>query len=151
LVTVNTSGVVGSTYIQGTSDEVTVDNGDAVSGYPTVGLADNAILPGTAAVKVPSGDTSQRPAGSQGEFRFNTETQKFEGFSNAAWRQVVTNTGGVVSVAEGGTGFSSYSVGDMVYASSPTAFSKLALGTQGYVIIAGPTGPAWSGISGGTF
>lgn len=56
-----------------------------------------------------------------------------------------------VAVANGGTGLSSYAVGDTLYASGTTTLSKLALGTQGYVLTAGATGPQWSGISGGTF
>lgn len=51
----------------------------------------------------------------------------------------------------GGTGKSSYTAGDILYASGTTTLSKLALGTQGYVLKAGATGPEWGVISGGTF
>lgn len=51
----------------------------------------------------------------------------------------------------GGTGLSSYTAGDLLYASNTTTLSKLALGTQGYVLKAGASGPEWGGISGGTF
>ena len=56
-----------------------------------------------------------------------------------------------VTAALGGTGYTSYAVGDMLYASASTTLSKLTLGTQGQVMTAGATGPVWSGISGGTF
>jgi hypothetical protein len=56
-----------------------------------------------------------------------------------------------IGVAYGGTGLTSYAIGDMVYASASATLSKLALGTQGYVLTAGAAGPAWGGISGGTF
>lgn len=56
-----------------------------------------------------------------------------------------------VAVANGGTGLSSYTAGDLITATGATTLSKLALGTQGYVLTAGATGPQWSGISGGTF
>lgn len=56
-----------------------------------------------------------------------------------------------VPVNLGGTNLTSYTAGDMLYASAGTTLSKLALGTQGYVLTAGATGPEWSGISGGTF
>lgn len=56
-----------------------------------------------------------------------------------------------VTAALGGTGSTSYAVGDTLYASGTTTLSKLALGTQGQVLTAGATGPVWSGISGGTF
>ena len=56
-----------------------------------------------------------------------------------------------VTAALGGTGYTSYAVGDMLYASASTTLSKLTLGTQGQIMTAGATGPVWSGISGGTF
>jgi hypothetical protein len=56
-----------------------------------------------------------------------------------------------VTAALGGNGYTSYAAGDMLYASASTTLTKLALGTQGYVLTAGAAGPAWSGISGGTF
>jgi hypothetical protein len=60
-------------------------------------------------------------------------------------------TSGTLAVAQGGTDIASYTIGDTLYASGGTTLSKLALGTQGYVLTAGATGPVWSGISGGTF
>ena len=56
-----------------------------------------------------------------------------------------------VAAILGGTGQTSYTTGDLLYASSSTALSKLPLGTQGYVLKAGATGPEWGTISGGTF
>jgi hypothetical protein len=60
-------------------------------------------------------------------------------------------TSGTLAVAQGGTDIASYTIGDTLYASGATTLSKLALGTQGFVLTAGATGPVWSGISGGTF
>jgi hypothetical protein len=51
----------------------------------------------------------------------------------------------------GGTGLTSYTAGDLIYASGTSALSKLGLGTQGQVLVAGASAPTWSGISGGTF
>ncbi len=56
-----------------------------------------------------------------------------------------------VAAILGGTGQTSYATGDLLYASSSTALSKLPLGTEGYVLKAGATGPEWGTISGGTF
>jgi hypothetical protein len=56
-----------------------------------------------------------------------------------------------VTAILGGTGQTSYTAGDLLYASTSTALSKLSLGTQGYVLKAGATGPEWGVISGGTF
>jgi hypothetical protein len=60
-------------------------------------------------------------------------------------------TSGTLAVAQGGTNIASYTVGDTLFASGATTLSKLALGTQGFVLTAGATGPEWAGISGGTF
>ena len=56
-----------------------------------------------------------------------------------------------VTAITGGTGQTSYTAGDLLYASTSTALSKLPLGTQGYVLKAGASGPEWGTISGGTF
>ena len=103
LVTVNTSGIINSTTILGTANQITLTNGDAVSGSPTVSLADNAVLPGTAAMTIPTGTTAQQPAGAEGQFRFNSTTQTFDGYSSGTWRQF-SLSGGVTSFSGGSTG-----------------------------------------------
>ena len=50
---------------------------------------------------------------------------------------------GTLIAANGGTGFSSYTTGDMLYASGATTISKLALGTTNYVLTAGASGPQY--------
>lgn len=51
---------------------------------------------------------------------------------------------GVVAAVNGGTGQSSYAVGDTLYASTTTALSKLTVGTAGQVLRSTGTLPAWS-------
>ena len=49
----------------------------------------------TSAIKVPVGNTSQRPASAAtGQVRYNTTTNQYEGYSNAAWQGL----GGVIDV-----------------------------------------------------
>jgi hypothetical protein len=71
------------------------------------------------------------------------------------WNAVALNqptaVSGQLGVGNGGTGLSSYTVGDLLYASGTSALSKLPLGSQGQVLIAGASDPTWGGISGGTF
>lgn len=50
---------------------------------------------------------------------------------------------GTLVAANGGTGLSTYTVGDLLYASGTSALSKLALGTSGYVLTAGASAPAY--------
>lgn len=94
-----------------------------------------------------------------GVITFGTTAITFNQFSTS---QIYTGTspivitGTVISLTTvpvnlGGTNLTSYAVGDTLYASGATTLSKLALGTQGYVLTAGASGPVWSGISGGTF
>jgi hypothetical protein len=48
-----------------------------------------------------------------------------------------------VTAALGGSGYTSYTTGDMLYASASTTLSKLTLGTSGYVLTAGASAPAY--------
>ena len=51
---------------------------------------------------------------------------------------------GVLAVANGGTGLSSYTAGDLVYASGATTISKLAIGAANTVLTSSGTAPQWS-------
>ncbi len=50
---------------------------------------------------------------------------------------------GSATTSQGGTGFSSYTVGDMLYASSTTALSKLGIGASGKFLTVASGLPAW--------
>ncbi len=56
---------------------------------------------------------------------------------------------GSVTAANGGTGQSSYSVGDILYASSTTGLSRLPAGTNGQVLTVASGLPSWASASGG--
>lgn len=58
----------------------------------------------------------------------------------------LANVTGVLAAANGGTGQSSYAVGDLLYASATTTLSKLADVAAGSVLVSGGVGvaPAWS-------
>lgn len=72
--------------ITGTSDEITISDGDGVSGNPTLGIADNPVLPGTEGVQIPSGTTAQRPGTPvNGDLRYNSSTGKYEAYEAGAW------------------------------------------------------------------
>jgi hypothetical protein len=55
---------------------------------------------------------------------------------------------GTLVAANGGTGQSSYTTGDILYASGSSAISKLAIGTNGYVMTSSGSAPQWSATSG---
>jgi hypothetical protein len=67
---------------------------------PTVSFHINS----TDAIVIPTGNTGQRPTGSNGQFRFNSETATFEGYANGAWGPIAgigyyKGNGGTVGLA----------------------------------------------------
>jgi len=114
--------------ITGISNQTSVTNGNGAAGNPTIGLADNAILPGTGGVTLPKGTDVQQPAGVDGQLRFNTTTSTFDGYSAGSWRQFST-AGGVTSFSGGSTG---------LLPSSPTSGAISLTGTL--VAASGGTG-----------
>ena len=53
---------------------------------------------------------------------------------------------GTLGAGSGGTGQSSYTAGDMLYASGATSFAKLAAGSTGNVLLAGSS-PSWGKVN----
>ena len=99
--------VVGGTaiagrQITGTANQISVTSGNG-SGNPTLAIVDNVVLPGTGAMILPIGNNAQQPVGSQGQFRFNSDTQSFDGYAAGSWRQF-SLAGGVTTFAGGATG-----------------------------------------------
>lgn len=58
---------------------------------------DTGSSTGTGAVAIPAGTTAQRPTGSNGQFRYNSTTNSFEGFANSAWGAIGGGGGGAGS------------------------------------------------------
>ena len=104
LVASTGTGVVTPRILTGVANQTVVTNGNGASGNPTVGIADNPILPGLGAVTLPSGSTADRPVGADGDIRFNTDTSTYEAYSSGSWRDV-SLAGGVTDFSAGTTGF----------------------------------------------
>jgi hypothetical protein len=99
LVAVQNGSTLGGVAIIGTSDQISVTNGNGV-GNPTISITNNPILPGSAGVVVPSGNTAARAAvPSNGTIRYNTDTVNFEFYQNGAWATFGTGSGSVTSVS----------------------------------------------------
>jgi len=66
---------------------------------------------------------------------------------------ITSGTWNATSIAAvyGGTGISSYSVGDILYADSSTSLVKLSAGSSGTVLQIVGGVPIWAGIDGGTY
>jgi hypothetical protein len=69
-------------------------------------------------------------------------------YGKVALSGVVTHITGTLPATNGGTGFASYAVGDLLYASTTTALAKLADIATGNALITGgvATAPAWGKI-----
>jgi len=128
LALVSSGTSVAGRNLTGTTNQVTITNGDGASGDPTFAIASNAVLPGTGAVTVPVGSTAQKPVGAIGQIRYNSDSQVFEGYAGGSWSSFslaggvstfsggstgltpaspsggVVTLGGVLNVANGGTG-----------------------------------------------
>jgi len=115
------SGVSLTTQVTGT---LPVANGGSGATTLTGYVKGNGTSAFTASATIPGSDVSGNISG------------------NAA------NVTGVVAAANGGTGQSSYTVGDILYASTTTALSKLADVATGNALLSGGVGvaPAWGKV-----
>lgn len=102
LMTITTAGTLSATQINSVANQTAVFNADGTSGYPTIGLADNPVIPGTGAIQIPSGTTGQQPSGVPGKIRYNTTDNAYEGYSAGSWRQFSLSGG--VTLVDTGTG-----------------------------------------------
>ena len=79
------------------------------------------------------------------KLQYNPSTGLFSATSySGAWE------GSTIGATYGGTGQSLYAVGDILYASTTTALSKLSVGSNGQVLTLAAGVPTWSAGSSGT-
>jgi hypothetical protein len=104
LALVSSGTSVAGRDLTGTANQITITNGNGASGNPTFAIATDAVFPGTGAVTVPNGTTAQKPAGANGQIRFNTDAQVFEGYAAGSWNNF-SLAGGVTTFSAGSTGF----------------------------------------------
>ena len=92
-ITVSNTGVLSNVA---TANQTTVSG---ATGNVTIGIASNAILPGTGGVTLPTGNTAAR-AGGAGTIRFNSQAGVFESTADGAtWATIETSATGVISVS----------------------------------------------------
>ena len=71
----------------------------------------------TGAIRIPDGNTSARPAGINGMFRYNTDDNQFEGYTDGAWGAIAGSGGGsgeIVKQTFSATGSASFSLSDTI-------------------------------------
>lgn len=164
-VTIATTGTQSSTLAPG---KIWVGNGSSVAtevtpsqdisvsnaGVMQVNRIQNSLISGTGLTAgILSWDTATStwkakafPACSTSEAPYyNSGTDSIACQSIAIPTSTLT---GILAATSGGTGQSSYAIGDLLYASSTTALSRLPAGANGYVLTsAGPgTAPSWAAV-----
>lgn len=86
--------IVGSAQV----DNMVIDGNtlSTSSGAMTIAPASNAetIISSTSAIRVPVGNSTERPTAATGQIRYNTTTSQYEGYSNSAWQGL----GGVIDI-----------------------------------------------------
>lgn len=87
-----------------------------------------------------AGLPSWQPAPATGVTSISFDTT---GLTPATSTTGAVTVGGTLVAANGGTGQSSYTTGDLIYASGTTALSKLGVGTNGYILTVNAGIPSW--------
>lgn len=77
----------------GDSNEITLTLG---AGSLAIGIADNAIMPGNAAMTVPVGTTAQEPVAADGKIRYDSDTEKLRASINGAWVNIPSGGAGAL-------------------------------------------------------
>ena len=136
-----------ATTAAGTS--TTVLHGNA-SGAPTFGAVSlTADVSGT--LPIANGGTNSTATPTAGGIGYGTGSALAYTAVGTAGQALISAAGsapafGTLGVAGGGTGQTAYSIGDILYASSSSALSKLGLGTANQVLAvnSGGTGLTWT-------
>lgn len=136
-----------TTHISGT---LALGNGG--TGQTTANAAFNALAPSQAANsgKVLSTDGTNTSwitltAGSVSSVAFSGGTTGLTSSGGPITTSGTITLGGTLVAANGGTGLTSYAIGDLIYASASTTLDKLAAAATGNALLSG-TAPAWGKI-----
>ncbi len=91
--------------------------GNLLTGDLSTGVA---YISSTAALDIPAGTTGERPTGDNGMLRYNSDTNKFEGFQASSWQDLIT-AGGTPATPDRGIQLNS---GGVFYASADLTYTS---------------------------
>ena len=133
-------GVIGSTYggtgVNNGSSTITIGGNVTFSGAYTF----SGTLSGNTSVTFPTTGTL-----------VNTAVTSLSSLATVGTITSGTWNGAVIGSGYGGTGFSTYATGDLIYASASNTLSKLSAGSNGQVLQLVSGVPAWADLDGGTY
>ena len=124
-----------------TSGTVVVKNN---TGTTLVTLQSGGFVDVTLLVNSPAAGSWDTHAQAPSNVSWSTNTLDWAGsITSSTWNGVA------VAANRGGTAQSSYTTGDILYASATNTLSKLAASTNGYVLTLASGVPSWAAVSGG--
>ncbi|HQB59997.1 MAG TPA: hypothetical protein PK260_04520, partial [Candidatus Moranbacteria bacterium] len=134
----------------GRFDDIHIQNTDTGTSELVFTIGDSSSASGRN-FDIAVSNSSNKPA-----LRFNGNINQWQYSNNGttfnSFGESVTNaseiTSGILGAQYGGTGFDSYTVGDLLYASSATTLARLSIGSDGQVLTISGGVPVWSDVSG---
>ena len=127
-------------------DSITVAGDISVGGNAsitgTLDVSADTAINSTGAIKVPVGQTAQRPTGANGKIRYNSDTTSYEGYSAGGW----SSLGGGATGGGGDQVFNLNTVEVTTSYSLPTGKNAVSVGAitiNSGVTVTVPSGQRW--------
>jgi len=138
------AGTLGAT--SGGTGLATYATGDLIYASATNTLSKLAIGTNGYVLTIAAGVPTWTAGSSAGVSSFQTS---LSGLTPSTATTGAVTLAGTLGATSGGTGFSTYATGDLVYASATNTLSKLTAGTNGYVLTLAAGVPTWAASTGG--
>lgn len=130
----------------GGTGQTTYTTGDLLYASATNTLSKRSVGSNGQVLTVVAGVPAWANAAGGGVTSFQTS---LSGLTPSTATTGVVTLAGTLGATSGGTSFSTYATGDIIYASASNTLSKLTAGTNGFVLTLASGVPTWAASSGG--